>query len=470
MDLFRSMQKNSDASSKVLKVVFASIILILGVYCFLLNRLYPVYMDDWAYAFSACDESEITSVWDIFVSQYCHYFTWGGRCVGHFIAQFLLWINPLWADILNAAAFILLLLFIYAIANKNNKTNIIFFIVLLVSVWFLLPDLSQNLFWITGSANYLWGSLIILMFIYPFVSYYLDARERNNAAFRSVFLLLFGVIAGWTNENTSLAFVVFLIALVLIMRYQKIAVPKWMIFGIIGFIIGCIILQVSPGNNIRRKFELLNVHGFEDVSLSFYFYRFVTVIKLAYIYLFLPMAVYAGVLLIYLRKGPKDKIERRKKLILSFLFLGVALIATVVMSGAPYFPSRAWCGIFIFLIVAIMILYANIDISFLPLRIINYILVIVALVTFIYSAKETYSEMKLFDMRYKEWVVEIERQKKEGIQDIVVYTDFNSEASPFAAFTLKEAYVGEGHFWIEKFGLYMGVNTIRIKKIEDKNE
>ena len=117
-----------------------------------------------------------------------------------------------------------------------------------------------------------------------------------------------------------------------------------------------------------------------------------------------------------------------------------------------------------------MILYANIDISFLPLRIINYILVIVALVTFIYSAKETYSEMKLFDMRYKEWVVEIERQKKEGIQDIVVYTDFNSEASPFAAFTLKEAYVGEGHFWIEKFGLYMGVNTIRIKKIEDKNE
>ena len=470
MDLFKSVQESNNASSKVFKGIFAVIVLILGIYIFLLNQLYPVYMDDWAYAFSACDQSEITSVWDIFVSQYCHYFTWGGRCVGHFIAQFLLWIDPLWADILNATAFILLLLFIYAIANKNNKTNLVLLIVILASVWFLLPDLSQNLLWITGSANYLWGSLIILMFIYPFASYYIDARERSNATFRSVFLLLFGIIAGWTNENTSLAFVVFLIALVLIMQYQKVPVPRWMILGIVGFIIGCIILQVSPGNNIRRKFELLNVHGFEEVSLSFYFYRFVTVLKLAYAYLFLPMAIYIGVLLLYLWKGPKDKIERRKKLILSFLFLGVSLIATVVMSGAPYFPSRAWCGIFIFLIVAIMILYANIDTSFLLLKVVNYILAAVALIIFIYSAKETYSEMKLFDMRYNEWIEEIEQQKKEGIQDIVIYTDFKSEASLLAAFTLKEAYVGEGHFWIEKFGLYMGVNTIRIKKIEDKNE
>ncbi|WP_051697656.1 DUF6056 family protein [Prevotella sp. 10(H)] len=458
---------DDNKENKLLKITFGVIILIMWLYIFLLNKFYPVYLDDWGYAFNYCDGSEITSVWDIFQSQYCHYMTWGGRVVGHFVAQFLLWIGNMGADILNSLAYILLVMCMYIISNKSNKTNITLFLFINVFIWFSLPEPYQDLFWITGSANYLWGMLFIILFLCPYILYYFSPEKKEDKTYKNILFLFAGIIAGWTNENTTLALCFMLVVLILIMKMQKISIPKWMIFGFVGAVIGCLVMQLSPGNAIRREFDIADVHGATNVDLSFYFYRFVTVMKFAYTNLFTPFKIYLVILLLFLWRGPKDKNEKKKKLVVSLLFLVAGAVATVVMSGAPMFPNRAWFGILIFVIISAMILYANIDFSFLPLKVLNYTFGLALLIVCLLSAKETYSEMKQFDKIYAGWMVDIKQQKEKGIKDIIIYENFESKCSPFAIVKLKQFYIGES-FWPEQFGKYMGVNSIIIRRIQDK--
>ena len=92
------------------------VLIIIAIQIFTLNYLHPLYLDDWAYVLFVDDYAtlyeshRIESIWEIFVSQYNHYMTWGGRTVAHVIAQTLLYMPQIVHDILNTIVY---LLFIY---------------------------------------------------------------------------------------------------------------------------------------------------------------------------------------------------------------------------------------------------------------------------------------------------------------------------------------------------------------------
>lgn len=403
----------------VLSVVMA----LTGIFFYLLNTLYPIYLDDWFYSFNMVDGQKIDSFSAIIQSQYAHYFEWGGRVILHSIAQVLLWLGKSWADILNTLAYVALVYIIYSIANKGNKANPILFVFINIFLWFTLPSFSQNILWKTGSANYLWGGgLILFAFIYVYVSYYLSPQSSENKM-KSPVLFLFGIIAGWTNENMALALVFFLIAFILLLKYQKRPIPKWMLFGLAGAITGCLVMLLSPGNAIRSSNDLWVAHQRRETDLSFYFYRFVTVTRLAYQYILIPFMLYVLLLVLHWWKGNAK--NKKEAVCLSVLFLCAAGIATAAMSGSPMFPERVWFGIILFLMTGTMILYANLDFSALIPKIVNYSAFSIILIIYIISCKENYTELKRFSQVCGNRDSMILAEKDEGIQDIVI-TDYFS--------------------------------------------
>ena len=104
-----------------------------GIYLFLyiFNYLHPMsFGDDYIYSFVwqgnsmfvplTEDAVRVTSLKDIFVSQWLHYFTWGGRTVAHVLAQFFLWLGKDIFNFFNAFVGTLLVAEIYWCIHKGK--------------------------------------------------------------------------------------------------------------------------------------------------------------------------------------------------------------------------------------------------------------------------------------------------------------------------------------------------------------
>lgn len=464
MNAFREYSTVGWIKDNTAKIMLAVAGIVIGVFFYGLNVLYPIYLDDWFYTFNLDGGEKIDGFISIFHSQYAHYFEWGGRVVLHSIAQALLWFGKSWADALNTLAYLALTFSIYFITNKKNKANPILFVYINIFIWFVLPSLSQNLLWKTGSANYLWGGVLLFGFIYNYVSYYMT-KESKDSIVKSTALLIFGILAGWTNENMCIALLFFLIGLILLLKYQKQRIPAWMLFGLAGAAIGCVLMLLSPGNMVRSKNDLWVAHQLRETDLSFYFYRFVTVTKLAGRYLLYPVLIYVALSVLYWWKGKQD--NKKDIFLLSVLFVCTSAVATAVMAGSPMFPERAWFGILILLVTAGMLLYANIDFSGIAFRSANYALFAVVLIVYVVSCKDNYVELSKFSeiSRQRETMIIEERNK--GIQDIVIYDHiFQEKQSCLIVLDLQDWLMLDPG-WDKRIGKYYGVNTIVFK---EKNE
>lgn len=71
----------------------ALLMLIMGLLIYYLNVHTTMIVDDYGYSFSLVTGKRIASVQDIVISQYKHYFSWGGRSVVHFLAQYFLMLD-----------------------------------------------------------------------------------------------------------------------------------------------------------------------------------------------------------------------------------------------------------------------------------------------------------------------------------------------------------------------------------------
>ncbi len=249
-----------------------SYMLLLVLYAFLyyLNSLVPLYYgDDYVYSFIvgsdvgdwnflwplADDTLRVASWHDIFVSQYHHYFQWGGRIVAHTMVQFLLWQGKWLFNLLNPLMNILLILLVYWISRGGRVSwrldNPFRLLWIAVILWALAPDYSSTNIWLTGSCNYLWTGVLQLAFILPFVRYiYQRESYWRDSWGMAALMLLGGILAGWTNENTVGFFLLWLLGYAW-RDYQEQALQRWQVAGIIGLVIGYALLLGAPGNIMR---------------------------------------------------------------------------------------------------------------------------------------------------------------------------------------------------------------------------
>lgn len=116
--------------------------------------------------------------------------------------------------------------------------------VLFTSVW-------QNILWLVGSCNYLWGTTLVLLFLLLY-RLNLDVKCKNSIII-AILMLIFGIMAGWTNENNAAALLIILVLFSVYRLYNKKNTTIWHISGFIGALIGFLFMILASGNSIRSE-------------------------------------------------------------------------------------------------------------------------------------------------------------------------------------------------------------------------
>lgn len=329
------------------KITKLIIMLIIIFFLFLiLNILTPIIADDFGYALNL-DKNHLRGIKDIINFQIVHYNTWGGRSVAHTIVQLFLML-PKWVfNICNSFCFTYLVYLIYRISKNNKKDNPILILFIFLILYFITPVFGQNTLWLTGSANYLWTTTIVLFLI----SIFMGDLNVNNNTFFSCFTFLLGICAGWTNENTAFGLIVILSLLTIKDKIKTKKVSSWKITGVLGSILGFIIMILAPGNYIRKDGYVEEISFFEKLIN-----RFINCTTGIFKYLLPLICALVVFLIIYKYKNKKINVN-------ALIFLIGSIFTVYPMVLSPTFPERSWFSIIIFFLIGILILFNDLDFS-----------------------------------------------------------------------------------------------------------
>ena len=361
---------NSD--NKTRAVIWAILILSFFTLIFVLNYFTPMIADDFGYLVVYRENTPIHSLSDIVHSQYNHYMLWGGRSIVHFIAQVLLQLPNVVVDILNTLVYMLYTYLIYYHIKGKGRSSTSLFLLVNIAIWVIQPAFGDTILWVIGSANYLWGTAIILLFLLPFRLYGGCSTKDSSQLFKGIVFLPFAFLAGWTNENTAGAMIVIAILFLFYYRSRQWRIPFWTIFAIVGAITGYIVMIAAPGNALRAG-------DAGELSLFLIVYRTLTYTsQLVLNYGVLNLAYLAAIVLLW-HFGNKTKKESLK---LSLIYFVGMIAGVYAMIFSPSFPPRAWFGVLTFLTIALGIVIYNLNFDYKFLRQLKYSLLIFGTVAF----------------------------------------------------------------------------------------
>ena len=238
------------------------VVLLLFAIPFLIrNLLLPMVGDDFSYAFiwngddlgNLMDDigprERIHSFYDILISQWSHYLTWGGRTPSMIFIQLFAWLGKIWFDLANTFVFAVLMLVLYwlsigeMISPAQHKG---LFLWVIVGFLFGIIDFMSTMLWMTGTCVYLWSGLWEALFLLPFVT-----RKHPPV----LLMAPLGLLAGWSEEAGSLVTVILTAWMIFAFKKQK-QLEKWMVFGSIFLLIGCGLLMLCPGSFHREDLML----------------------------------------------------------------------------------------------------------------------------------------------------------------------------------------------------------------------
>ncbi len=322
-----------DKNKKIVQIICLVI-----AFCLLFFALYTkeYRSDDLIYCMKWKSDEPLSSINDIIDFQIHHYFEWGGRTVAHSIAQLLFLIGKPISSLLITIAFFLLAYMIVKIAT--GKFSIFLYSIVLGCLYYLNPAFEKTVLWYTGSANYLWTTLIMLVAIYPAVKIF----RKESLSAKDYLLLPFCFLAGWGNENTSPTLLLFLLFLLVseIKRHEKVQI--WLVISIVLWALGCALLILAPGNSVRSSefssgLMAIAYRGHGQVN--------------SWLNWLLPTNV-----ILYITYVLKKKVITKKenKLNIGVIFCILGYISMLVMIASPTYPVRATFGSLVFLLIAIM--------------------------------------------------------------------------------------------------------------------
>ena len=221
-------------------------LVIVGVFMLGLNLMdVPTLSDDMVYRFvwpqsESSEVMPISSLGDLFYSQWIHYQSVNGRFLVHFLAQgFMAFLPPVVLQVLNSLFFVLLLHLCHRWVVGNGRPQLFVPIVSCFLLFVIFQGFRTAMLWGLGALNYLWSLVAVMTFLLS-----LRHMERPNGWLRASLLLL-ALVAGWSHEALSLP-VSLAFAAYLFMnrkRQQTVALAPYMMV----FMGGTALCLLSPG-------------------------------------------------------------------------------------------------------------------------------------------------------------------------------------------------------------------------------
>lgn len=316
------------------------------------NLLLPMVGDDFSYAFiwdgehygNLMDDigprQRISSLYDILVSQWSHYFTWGGRTFSMFFIQLFAWIGKVWFDLANTAVFVMLMLVLYWLAIGKIETIVRHkgaLLWVMLCILFGVLDYPTTMLWMTGACVYHWTGLMECAFLLALFS------GKCKTA-----LPLLGLMAGWSEEAGSLV-TVMIAACFLYYSWRQQRLNRSMVLGFAFLLTGCALLLLCPGSINREQIMLKLAPEYvlpaEKLFTAEMFWDNFTEGFLPILvwqsFLFIPIAI-------YYRLYGIDNAQWRKVSV----FSAGGLMVLVIMMFAPEFALRTGFHSTLFLTVA----------------------------------------------------------------------------------------------------------------------
>ncbi|MBQ2873326.1 MAG: hypothetical protein IJE89_04945 [Bacilli bacterium] len=199
--------------------------------------------DDLPYMFLYRTDVRVDSLLDVIKNQCADYFNINGRVVVHSVLQTILMFDKTLWTVLNPIMIILGIVFLIKIVNLNNKkTNKILSLLLGISLYLLLINFKQIIYWVAGSVNYVWVFTLLISLVYLHHKYGFHKNKYINMLIIFILCLL--------HECTMVFTIVYVLGNMIIDWCQFKKFNKDYIFYIIGFL-GSLVLLLSPANQNR---------------------------------------------------------------------------------------------------------------------------------------------------------------------------------------------------------------------------
>lgn len=320
-------------------LVFLGMIFMLILGC---NFLTPKVMDDFAYEFSFATKERISNIWEIFPSLRQHAELLNGRLVAHFFVQIFEMLPKPIFNFVNTAMFLSEIMLIYGLTKGKTAWNFPLLVGIFCSVWCFQPTFGQVNFWLDGACNYLWGSVFALLYLLPYVFLFIYDKKINGKILRILYVIA-GVFVGWYMENITPALLI--IICMILLKSGKKNIRLYYILPIITLVIGYAALLCAPAEISRKVGES---------SLRVMFSNFMSCIH-SYSELWILFAVYAVLILVYIKK----KLYGEKEFFLSLVLAFAALVSGFMLIFASYFVERCLFFSAVLLICAVFLLVAK---------------------------------------------------------------------------------------------------------------
>ena len=464
--IFTSTAKKSDSVAK--KIIFLLILAVTFIAVYILNQKTHLVSDDFRYTFlyenfwPKESTPRITGFSDIFHSMYNHYFMWGGRVVAHTMLQFILMFDKHIFNIVNSLVFVGLAVVIYLHCNVNKNINLTLLAGICLCLWFFTPNFGLTVLWASGACNYLWCGLIVLLFLLPYKRYIEMYDTDRDGVLKNIAMLLFGLIAGWTNENTGGAMIFLIMMFMVYYKLIGLEIPKWSILGFLSSCVGFVLLAIAPGNSVRSATAVTKT---ADIARNIS-----KVVEITYDTSFVLLFLFFIILIFFIWTNNNKNLVR-EQIKLSIMYLLAAFAGMVVLVVSPQVSVRTWFGPVMLVIIAIGNLYSNINVDNANKNLIYPLLTALLVFTSVkfmleyrlvyYDVSRTYNEVN-----YQ--IKTIKEEKEKGNLDITVKS-ISTPKTDYNAF-LGTRYISDNpkswfNTWMAK---YYEINSIaEVKQLEE---
>ena len=392
------------------KIIFYIVVIISFLAILIYNFLTPLMSDD--LLFNLYHSTENYTLSDLIKLEYENYLTWNGRIIPQFIMHCCLLIPKWLFNILNSACFVLLTFLIYWNIRGKNQYDFVILALINLMIWQFGVSFDQTILWLSGACNYLWGAVIILGFVtyFRYKVEHIDAIKHGKLL--GIGLFIFGITAGWCNENTSGGGFLLIISIILTYYFSHKQIKVWMITGTVGMLSGLLLMVLAPGNSVRADIRLEQEN---HTGLLGFVGRFLKINIAVNKYLF-PMMIIIIILLVYLVLKGKNLKDFTDVLVLMAVSMATSYV--LIMTTPPM--DRAYFGAGIFMTIAFIQMVAAIPKDDLCLNTLKYAGVIIFTIFMYFSYFENGADLMRILREVNERNDYIEEQIAQGNLEITV--------------------------------------------------
>lgn len=429
-----------DTSSKMRLCLFILLLIVFFINIYILNVHTTFVADDYNFHLVA---QSIHSPQDYFAVLYQRYFSWTGRMISEFFTYLFFSLDKRGFNIINSFGYMFLVLLIYFNIVGRGKIYLSLLVFINLFLFTFLPAFGQDLLWITGSANYLWSTLIALSYTLLWRCYSPKQIKLYNHPLFLIFCTVLGFLAGVTNENTAIA--IFFMSVIFIMCYKK-WYNKIYVFSIVAAVselLGSLFLILAPGNFVRAE-----IAG--HVSLLKNFYKTFGDLFDPECFL-IPLSLFL-ILYFLLKKANKE---------IACIFAFTSIIAVFSLSASPtHFFGRVVLSGLVFMMIAVGILYTQIDFKNPKIK---YVICLLS-IFFMLGNIKLYNSARAYIMSYEDDYninLQIIAQEKIAGNKNIIVNNISSKSRFCASYELKEIGPDPNHWVNGPAAKYFGIDTVK---------